>query len=442
MNDAALKTFLTNIISRIKSAENSGERITALFKTPEFEKSISGLVENDSFPDEEIRNLFSELINGINTIVTKCSTLKSDIVEVEKNNAIALLSGGVAHEFNNILSGISGYLESMSSGENTVFSKKIFDLIERAGLIVEKLMNLSKHAELREIKKFSPETEISGIIDLMNYKIKEFDIRIETEFLNKSNIIFNISDFYSIVSNLIINSVDALKNSSGRKIIVKTYNYQEWFYLSVWDSGRGMDSAVQKNIFNPFFTTKPYGSGLGLSVIRKIILESGGDIAVCSEPDKFTEFKIKLPVSKNIIAESNQTGLKLANIINHNLNLNRTVLFIDSNEYENHIIKDLLIKNNITVSANIDLIDECDAIIIDSRHTGKIKEKEKFSKLSGKRIALLLNENAGENWISTFNQKIYFLIQPLGIDELNRLIEFIVQSKTGGIPFYEKKNSI
>ena len=441
MNDAALKNILTNIIEEIKSAGNTGERISSpVLKIQELEKLNPEKLENGIFSDDEIRNMLSELINSLNKIILKCSTLKSDIVEIEKNNAIALLAGGVAHEFNNILSGVSGYLESVISTENPVFSKKIFALIERAGLIVEKLMNLSKNAELREIKKFLPETEISGVIDLMNYKIKEFNITIETEFLNKTDIVFNISDFYSIVSNLIINSVDALKNSSGRKILIKTYNYQEWFYLSVWDSGRGIDTDVQKNIFNPFFTTKAYGSGLGLSIIRKIILESGGDISVCSEPDKYTEFKIKLPVSKNIISEPRE--LKMPNIINNNFNLKRTVLFIDSNEYENYIIKDLLKKNNITVSANEDLIDDCGAIIIDSRHTGKIKEKLKLQQNSSKQIILLINETAEENLISMFEQKIYFFIQPLGIDELDRLIEFIVHSKTGGLPFYEKKNNI
>ncbi|MBP7653986.1 HAMP domain-containing histidine kinase [Candidatus Dependentiae bacterium] len=433
------KTYISRLIEQLTTLEKNGGHLN--IKIEKFNFYQTDFYDSDISDKKELSELFSKLILKINSIITKCGTLKSDIVQYEKSNAVGLLAGGIAHEFNNILSGISGYLEPIDSGNNKLYIKKIELLISRAEFIVEKLLNLSKNSGTAEIRNFFPENEISSVIDLMNYKFKEANITIETEFINKSKIFFNISDFYSIISNLIINSIDALKNSINGKIIIKTYSDPLWYHITVWDSGEGIKPQVLKNIFNPFYTTKSNGSGLGLSVIHKIIIESGGEISVNSQTNKFTEFKIKIPINFKQTKSSDFTEKSNSNLITHNLNFSKTVLFIDSGRYENFIIKDFLIKNNITVISEPELFSSSNIIIIDSADIDCIKKKLDFPVYENKIIIILMDGRFPDKKIAGFLNKFNFLVKPLSIDELNALMELIINSKPDGFPIYETKNN-
>ncbi len=103
--------------------------------------------------------------------------------------------------------------------------------------------------------------------------------------------------------NILSNAIDALAATKNPEISVHTYLKDKVIIVEIGDNGMGIPEKIQKDIFNPFFTTKDVGSGtgLGLSITISIVQEHGGDIKVKSEPGKGTMFIISLP----LIDESN-----------------------------------------------------------------------------------------------------------------------------------------
>jgi signal transduction histidine kinase len=104
----------------------------------------------------------------------------------------------------------------------------------------------------------------------------------------------DIDLFKQAVLNLVLNSQHAMP--SGGELILTTRREDPWIVLDVIDTGVGMTEEVRARIFDAFFSTRPGGSGLGLPTTRKIIEAHGGTIHVQSEPDKGSQFTIRLPV--------------------------------------------------------------------------------------------------------------------------------------------------
>ena len=103
------------------------------------------------------------------------------------------------------------------------------------------------------------------------------------------------SELNQVFMNILVNAAQAVKGEG--KIWIKTTMEDDWVYISFKDTGKGIPPDILKDIFNPFFTTKPVGvgTGLGLSISYGIIEKHGGEISVSSEVGKGTEFIIKLP---------------------------------------------------------------------------------------------------------------------------------------------------
>ncbi len=103
-----------------------------------------------------------------------------------------------------------------------------------------------------------------------------------------------------IFLNLLLNSVDAMPD--GGTLAIKTFQYLEKnsIQIEISDTGKGIPKDVMEKIFQPFFTTKPKGSGMGLAITKRIVEEHGGSINVKSTQNRGTTFTIIFPVKKNI----------------------------------------------------------------------------------------------------------------------------------------------
>lgn len=104
----------------------------------------------------------------------------------------------------------------------------------------------------------------------------------------------DVALFKQVIMNLAQNAVDAMKNGGILGIYTQVKN--DHFIITVADTGEGMDEKTYNRIFEPYFTTKAKGTGLGLTMVYKIIKESAGEIDVRSFPGKGTVFTISLPV--------------------------------------------------------------------------------------------------------------------------------------------------
>jgi signal transduction histidine kinase len=107
----------------------------------------------------------------------------------------------------------------------------------------------------------------------------------------------DVGQIQQVFLNLLYNAADALEGTEGKnEIRITTRSETNSIIATIRDSGCGIDSANLQKVFEPHFSTKKHGHGLGLSNCKRIVESHGGDISVSSEPAKFTEFKVMLPM--------------------------------------------------------------------------------------------------------------------------------------------------
>ena len=247
--------------------------------------------------------------------ITRSKNLEEQLRHAQKMEAIGRLAGGVAHDFNNILTIISGYATFLQEalGEDPKLRKHVETILEasdRAGAVTRQLLAFSRKQVL-EPQVVELNSLVADIEQLLRRLIGE-DIELMTNLdPDAGKIRADPSQFAQVLINLAVNSRDAMP--SGGQLRVETFSSHltesdlktmkmklhagDYACLRVRDTGDGMDREILDHIFEPFFTTKEKGkgTGLGLSTVYGIVKQSGGDIDVASVKGKWTVFEIYLP---------------------------------------------------------------------------------------------------------------------------------------------------
>ncbi|MBF0288250.1 MAG: response regulator [SAR324 cluster bacterium] len=269
------------------------------------------------------------LIQGIVCIVhdiTNRKTLESQLRRAQKMEAIGVLTGGIAHEFNNLLSPILGYteilLEEKSKNDpDTAHLNKIYTAGNRAARLVRQMLAYGRQS-MSQKTPVRLEDIVEDTITLLNNTIApNISIKKEIE-VNLSPILGMPGEIHQLALNLCINASHAMPDGGNLTIRVKDEGLRKFISsegesleghfvsLCVSDTGLGIDSDTIERIFDPFFTTKEVGqgSGLGLSVVQGIVEQHKGHIEVKSELGKGSAFHVyfltaqeedKPPVVKN-----------------------------------------------------------------------------------------------------------------------------------------------
>jgi len=246
--------------------------------------------------------------------VTEHRSLEEQLRESQKMEAVGRLAGGIAHDFNNLLTVIIGYGELLLSkiGEGKPMSLEAGE-IRKAALKAASLTSQLLAFSRRQI--LSPEVlDLNGIVtdvEKMLRRIIEEHIDLE---LNLDEDLWKVkadrNRIEQVIVNLAINAKDSM--SKGGTLSIGTRNIMidettvnihpgvgpdAYVALSIKDTGHGMDPWTLAHIFEPFFTTKEVGkgTGLGLATVYGIVMQSGGQIHVDSEPGHGTTFTIYLP---------------------------------------------------------------------------------------------------------------------------------------------------
>jgi signal transduction histidine kinase len=216
--------------------------------------------------------------------------------------ALGQLSAGLAHELRNPLGTIRGSAEMLTrsvSAENEIAREVagfISSEVDRANSLITRFLHFARPLELRPDKADLTQTidravanvarEAPGISIYKNYAPEIPPFSFDAELMER------------VLYNLILNAVQA--TAPGGAVTVKTRAAAKAVEISVIDRGSGIDAKNLGAIFNPFFTTKAEGVGLGLAIVAKIIDEHGGKIAVESEPGKGSVFQVLLPMQSTI----------------------------------------------------------------------------------------------------------------------------------------------
>ena len=245
--------------------------------------------------------------------VTERRSLEEQFLQVQKMDAVGRLAGGVAHDFNNLLSVILGYtsmlLESAPADhEDTADLREIHQAAGRAAELTRQLLAFSRK-QVFELKLLDLNAVVTSMSRLLRALLGE-DIELVLELDPTSgHVRADATQLEQVVLNLVVNARDAMPRGGRLSIETAARDLGEqgsatldlpqgrYVLLSVRDEGEGMDAETRARIFEPFFTTKDVGkgTGLGLSTVFGIVRQSGGTVAVDSEPGQGSTFRVYLP---------------------------------------------------------------------------------------------------------------------------------------------------
>jgi PAS domain S-box-containing protein len=255
----------------------------------------------------------------VGSVVTDLSAYKQlerQLLQSQKMEAVGRLAGGVAHDFNNILTAISGFgqfvLTDVTHAANADAKADIEQVLaaaERGGALTRQLLAFSRQQVLQP--RVLDLNAVVTSLGPMLARLIGTDIQMRTIASPQlSAVKADPNQMEQVLVNLVVNARDAMP--AGGTITIETADVEldetyadshdgvapgRYVVLAVTDSGTGMDAATRARVFDPFFTTKGpgKGTGLGLSTVYGIVKQSGGNVEAYSEPGRGTSFKIYLP---------------------------------------------------------------------------------------------------------------------------------------------------
>ena len=267
---------------------------------------------------------------GIGRNVTQRKSLEQQLLQSQKMEAIGRLAGGVAHDFNNILTAIIGQADllALDAKEKDLPVQEIEQIrsaAERAASLTRQLLAFSRKQMLQ------PQiVDINRIIEDIHKMLRRVigeDIAINVVVdRNLSKIKADKGQIEQVIMNLMMNARDAMPHGGSLSILVNNVEIHEsyknlesdiapgrFISIAVKDTGVGIESSVLPHIFEPFFTTKEInrGTGLGLSVVYGIVKQHKGWIEVESQLGTGTEFKVFLPAIIEDSSEADATGYEM-----------------------------------------------------------------------------------------------------------------------------------
>jgi len=280
--------------------------------------------------------------------LTERRKFERDLQETQKLESLGLLAGGVAHDFNNLISGIMVNAEFVSAEMPSdhplrTHLRAIASASRRAAKMTQQLMAyagkgrfITEHINLSEL--------IRDILTLIQTSIpKTVDVRLDLP-PDLPLVLADTGQIQQLVMNLIINAGEAIGAGNPGRVEIRTGNRVltaadiranftsealtpgKYVWLEVKDTGSGMDDATKAKIFDPFFTTKFTGRGLGLAAIAGILRTLRGAIRVYSAPGHGTTFYVLLP------AVAPPAGPKRAKRVSKSRRGSGTVLLIDDED--------------------------------------------------------------------------------------------------------------
>jgi PAS domain S-box-containing protein len=234
--------------------------------------------------------------------ISERARLNAQLRKVERLAELGTLASGMAHEIGtpmNVILGRAEYLmertkeEPLKKGLQTIVRQ-----VERITRVMNQLLAFARRKPV-ERRPLDLRQVVDGNLDMFEERLTRNGIKVETTFAAACPAVFADADQMSqVVINLVMNAIHAMPE--GGTLQIAAAPDEGMVKLTVADTGHGIPQEVIAKVFEPFFTTKEFGkgTGLGLTVVKEIIEEHQGTIAVDSGPGKGTTFTIHLPVSE------------------------------------------------------------------------------------------------------------------------------------------------
>jgi PAS domain S-box-containing protein len=243
--------------------------------------------------------------------------LQEQLFQSQKMESIGMLAGGLAHDFNNVISAIIGHVELLGDNDTLdAAARKHLTIIEsssrRAGQMIAKLLKFARKGKI-EVQPIGLNAVVRDTTELISKTLSHKNVTVELKLDDTvPQLMGDANQMEQVVMNLMVNAADAMPAGGSVTIatVARTFGHEaayihpllapgSYVILSVTDSGAGISDDVRDKIFDPFFTTKDKGkgTGLGLAMVYSIVKEHKGAVTVDSQLGKWTTFRVYIPAA-------------------------------------------------------------------------------------------------------------------------------------------------
>jgi len=383
-NELIIKTVNPKTIE-IYEKDCVGKKLDELIGGINFETIIPKILKNSSYitkhevkyGEKHLEISLSQLVDfdtkesfgviAITNDITEKKKLEIQLLQSAKMSAVGQLAAGVAHEFNNVLSGIVGYTSLAMSRNDVEKIREDLNVVEKASNraieVVRKLLAFSRQKDEKYILSNIDEL-IDDSLSLVNNTLSKEGVKIIKHFGKTPPVKVNQNEIQQVVLNMVINAKHAidenLELSYEDKVIGVTTEAVDGFVkMDISDTGIGIPRENIPKIFEPFFTTKDRnskepGTGLGLPITYAIIERHGGSIDVDSEIGKGTTFTIWIPFDQPFANGNVPQIMDVDKIEQIESTRKANILVVDDELYIGDLIRDSLKDqgHNVTVLNN------------------------------------------------------------------------------------------
>ena len=239
-----------------------------------------------------------------NRHISKLQAMRERLHQAERLSSLAKLGAEVAHEVRNPLNGISMAVQRLQrefappestqqNGEFGRITRNVREEVRRIDTIIEEFLSLSRSDKL-DLRRHSLKELVEKIVFLVREEVHAREIHVGQQSGQGSfSVLMDAGKMQQALLNIVRNAADSISNQ-GSIMISLEHSGKNLISIKVRDTGAGIPTGEEQKIFEPYYTTKARGTGLGLTIAREIILAHGGEIRVRSNPEQGTTFEILL----------------------------------------------------------------------------------------------------------------------------------------------------
>ena len=235
--------------------------------------------------------------------ITQTHRATQETIESERFSALTMLAAGVAHEIGNPLNSLDIHLQLMQRNLRKLADKSRTDLEKSVAIARGEVVRLD-HIITQFLRAIRPQplalrpaglnTIVEEALDFLSAEIQDRDVLVETELENNLPLLeIDRDQIKQVFYNVSRNAFQAMK--SGGILRIRTYSDESHVNISFADTGGGISPENISRIFEPYFTTKQDGNGLGLLIVRRIVRAHGGEVVIESAPGRGLTLTIRLP---------------------------------------------------------------------------------------------------------------------------------------------------